>query len=269
MKTNMNIMLTVVLILSLQTVHLTAMDSSPSAVDNKSSYREQAIKMLPKISDKNPKCESCLTGPVITYHDNQFIEEFIKLLGGIHTSIFEDEMEKNQRIIKSIQVRTGSWKIIQDSALELSTGYVIECVTVALQHKESMLAGLYHYFERDDLHFEKLLELIKETKNICEKQSLDISAIDVSLVTSYLSPNLLAIKKILEDHGFIISLIHARPRCWLDRVHMVECDQNTTASGRLIFVSASELTIFQSHNSDPGEYGPETPVSIDELCNVM
>lgn len=269
MKTNMNSMLTVVLIVSLQTVYIAAMDSPQSAVDNKSSYREQAVKMLPKISDKNPKCDSCLTGPVITYHDNQFIEEFIKLFGGIVTEFLPDEHDKNQKIMKSIQVRMGQWKIIQDPTVELSTGGVIECVAVALQHKESPLAALYHYFERDDLHFEKLLELIKEIKYICEQQSVDVCSINVSLITGYLSPNLLAIKQILEEHGFIISLIHARPRCWLNNIDTVECDQRTTEPERLIFVTPSELKVFKSHHDEPGEYGSETPASLDEICNVM
>lgn len=226
------------------------------AMDNQPSFREQAIKKLPKLHDQKPQCEFNFKKSLLTYHDNQYVEQCIRLLGGISTEFLAHEPAKKQKIEASHHVSMGEWHISTDPRKNLSAGRVFQNVVIAMQHQGSELAAMYHYYEKEDPNFDRLFAFIRQIKATCQDNSIILSHLKVSLVSSFISANLIAIKDILESNAFTIHMIHARPRVWLDRKRVVGRDETFIPSHRLIFVNPSGLEIHHHHHDDPGIYKP-------------
>ncbi len=139
----------------------------------------------------------------------------------------------------------------------LSTGNVCECVAITIQHDESKVVALYHYFRKVDPNFDVLRQFIAAVKKKAQELNIAVANLKVSLISSYISVDFLICKRILMSEGFAIRLLHAEYQACLGRGLYVKSNDDhykPVCASRLVFVSPSALDIHKYSYNDGGDY---------------
>lgn len=232
--------------------------------------RRQAILDQIKPHLQNPSVVLPTFGSlVLTYTSNACVDEMLHLIdASINTDVESDQNAQINYIEQSEQLRTGTYSVTQcEPEHMISTGNLCECVAIVFQHEGLGLVAMYHYFQGQDENFEKFHLFFNDVKKILDAHMIDADKTTVSLVSSYLSADMIIIHNFLKKSGFVVG-IYSNKRVYLCQSSYVNGTHGLLGNvGKLVIATPSLLKIYD-HIWSKGNYDAESCKS-DDQCSVM
>ncbi len=184
--------------------------------------------------------------------DDNIANKLTALIGRLEYRLHEEPADMKKAISASFQVQKGKWMLAVAEAI-LSTRDVYVGVAITIQHDESKVVALYHYFRTVDFDFDVLRQFIAAVKKKAQELNIAVANLKVSLISSRISVDFLICKRILMSEGFATHLLHAEPRDWESGSCFVESGDDQpkpVCASRLVFVSPSALDIHEDDEDD-------------------